>query len=48
MHRREELLQEEVETAITTTEPTQDEEMEPQAGDRGEARGGMDLQNYRN
>ena len=35
---------EEVETAITTTEPTQGEEMEPQAGDKGEATGGMDLQ----
>ena len=35
---------EEVETAITTTEPTQDEEMEPQAGYREEASGGMDLQ----
>ena len=30
---------EEVETAITTTEPTQDEEMELQAGDKGEVRG---------
>ena len=35
---------EEVETVITTTEPSQDEEREPQAGDRGEATGGMDLQ----
>ena len=30
---------EEVETIITTEEPTQDKEMEPQAGDKGEVRG---------
>ena len=30
---------EEVETILTTAEPTQDKEMEPQAGDKGEVRG---------
>ena len=30
---------EEVETIITTEEPTKDEEMEPQAGDKEETRG---------